>query len=86
MAQKRTHVFLPDTLLAAIDEFVGKGKRSSFIADIIEREMRRQKLLKAVGDARGCWKSEDHPELKKGAVAWVNELREGWDARLPKDS
>ena len=57
--------------------FIGKGKRSSFIAEIVEREMRRQKLLRALDDARGCWKGEDHPELKNGSAAWVKELRAG---------
>lgn len=85
MAQKRMHVFLPEVLLADIDQFIGKGKRSSFIAEIVEREMRRQKLLRALDDARGCWKGEDHPELKNGSAAWVKELRAGWDTRLPKD-
>jgi Arc/MetJ-type ribon-helix-helix transcriptional regulator len=85
MAQKRTHVFLPEGLVADIDQFVGKGKRSSFITEIVEREMKRQKLLRAIDEARGCWKDEDHPELKDGSEAWVRQLRSGWDTRLPKD-
>lgn len=85
MAQKRTHVFLPEGLVADIDHFVGKGKRSSFITEIVEREVKRQKLLRAIDEARGCWKDEDHPELKDGSEAWVKQLRSSWDARLPKD-
>jgi hypothetical protein len=86
MTEKRAHVFLPEGLLADIDQFVGKGKPSSFVTEIVAREMRRQKLLRALDDARGCWKSEDHPELENGSEAWVRELRSGWDARLPRDS
>jgi hypothetical protein len=86
MAQKRAHVFLPEGLLADIDHFIGKGKRSSFITEIVEREVKRQKLLRALDDARGCWKNEDHPELKNGSEAWVKQLRTGWDTRMPKDS
>ena len=85
MAQKRAHVFLPEGLLADIDQFVGKGKRSSFITEIVEREVKRQKLLRALDDAHGCWKNQDHPELKRGSAAFVKELRAGWDTRLPKD-
>ena len=54
--------------------------------EIVEREVRKQKLLRALDEAAGCWKDENHPELKKGAAAYVQELRVGSDARLPKDS
>jgi Arc/MetJ-type ribon-helix-helix transcriptional regulator len=86
MSQKRTHVSMPDQLLADIDELFGKGNRSAFLTELADREVRRQKLLRALDDAAGCWKEEDHPELKNGSAAWVRELREGWDTRLPKDS
>ena len=85
MAQKRTHVFLSAGLLTDIDQLFGKGKRSAFLTEIAEREVRREKQLRALDAAAGCWKSEDHPELKNGAAAWVKELRGGWDVRLPKD-
>lgn len=85
MAQKRAHVFLPEGLLADIDQLFGKGQRSAFLTELAEREIKRQKLLRALDDACGCWKDEDHPELKNGSEAWVRELRSGWDTRLPKD-
>jgi len=85
MAQKRAHVFLPESLLADIDHLFGKGNRSAFLTGIAEREVRRQKLLLALDDARGCWKHEDHPELADGVGVYVKGLREGWDTRLPKD-
>ena len=86
MVQKRAHVFLPEGLLADIDQLFGKGKRSAFLTEIVEREVRRQKLLRAIDEAAGCWKAEDHPELKNGSAAWVKQLRTGGEARLPKDS
>jgi hypothetical protein len=86
VVQKRAHVFLPEGLLADIDKLFGKGKRSAFLTEIVEREVRRQKLLRALDEAAGCWKDDDHPELKHGAGAWVKEQRAGWDKRLPKDS
>ena len=85
MVQKRTHVFLPEGLITDIDQLVGKGKRSKFLTEIVEREVRKQKLLRAIDEAAGCWKSEDHPELKNGSAAWVKQLRTGSEARLPKD-
>ena len=86
MTQKRAHVFLPEGLLSDIDQLFGKGKRSKFLTEIVEREVRKQKLLRAIDEAAGCWKSEDHPELKNGSAAWVKQLRTGSEARLPKDS
>jgi hypothetical protein len=85
VAQKRTHVSFSEKLLTDIDELLGKGKRSAFLNDLAEREIRRRKQLRALDAAAGCWKSEDHPELKNGSAAWVKELRSGWDSRLPKD-
>jgi hypothetical protein len=85
VAQKRTHVFLSAGLLTDIDQLFGRGKRSVFLTEIAEREVRREKQIRALDAAAGCWKSEDHPELKNGAAAWVKELRGGWDVRLQKD-
>ena len=85
MVQKRTHVFLPEALLSDIDHLFGKGKRSAFLTEIVEREVRKQKLLRALDEADGCWKTEDHPELAKGSAAFVKALRAGSDTRLPKD-
>ena len=85
MAQKRTHVSFSEGLLTDIDQLFGKGKRSAFLTEIAEREVRREKQVRALDSAAGCWRDEDHPELKNGAAAWVKDLRSGWDARLPKD-
>jgi hypothetical protein len=43
VVQKRTHVFLPEDLLSDIDQLFGNGKRSAFLTEIVEREVRRQK-------------------------------------------
>jgi hypothetical protein len=86
MVQKRAHIFIPEALLCDIDQLVGKGKRSAFLTEIVEREVRKRKLLRALDEAAGCWKSEDHPELEKGSAAFVKALRAGSETRLPKDS
>jgi hypothetical protein len=41
--------------------------------------------LHVLDAAAGCWKDEDHPELKNGSGAWVRKIRSGWDSRLPTD-
>jgi len=79
MVQKRTHVFLPEGLLSDIDHLFGKGKRSAFLTEIVEREIRKKKLLQALDDDAGCWKAEDHPELEIGSAAFVKALRAGSD-------
>jgi hypothetical protein len=48
VVQKRTHVFLPGALLSDIDQLFGKGKRSAFLTGIVEREVRKAKLLRAL--------------------------------------
>lgn len=46
------------------------------------KELKRIRLLKAIQEAAGAWKDEDHPELaEKGTYRWVRELREGENRR-----
>lgn len=80
--RRRTHVVLPDDLLAEVDALVGPRGRSAFLTEVIQREIRRRKLLAAVRDARGSWKTEDHPELEGGSEVFVDGLRAENEARL----
>jgi metal-responsive CopG/Arc/MetJ family transcriptional regulator len=82
MAQKRTHIILPEDLLAEIDGLVGQRGRSAFLAEVVRQEIQRRKLLAALREARGCWKGEDHPELKDGSEAFVERLRAENDQRV----
>lgn len=82
MNTKRTHVVLPADLVSQIDTLVGKRKRSRFLADLASREVKRLRLLKALKRAAGSWKDEDHPELKNGAAAWVEQLRQEDEERF----
>jgi hypothetical protein len=38
-------------------------------------EVRRRKLLECLEGKEPAWKDSDHPELAKGAAAWVLKLR-----------
>jgi len=82
MNTKRTHVVLPADLISQIDTLVGKRKRSRFLADLASREVKRLHLLKALKRAAGSWKDEDHPELKNGAAAWIEQLRQEDEERF----
>ena len=73
----RTHVILPDDLMAAIDELVGQRGRSSFLADAAREAIRRHRLKTFLSSDEAVWKSQDRPELAAGAGAFVREMRDG---------
>lgn len=75
MVGKRTHIVIPEDLVQAIDALVGKRGRSAFIAEAAQREVERRRLLEALKKTTGSWKDKNHPELKRGAAAWVRKQR-----------
>ncbi len=81
MNLKRTHIVLPTALLAEIDGIAGERGRSAFIATAVDEAVRRRRLLAAVQQAKGAWKSNAHPELRQGAAAFVKKLRNENEAR-----
>lgn len=72
---QRTHVVIPQELVAQIDTLVGKRGRSRFLVAAASRELKRLRQMKALKRAAGSWKSKDHPDLKTGAAEWVRTLR-----------
>ncbi len=75
MATTRTHVILPAEVLREIDALVGQRGRSAFLAEVAQQEVRRRKLLAVLDRKDPAWKAKDHPELKRGAAAWVSKMR-----------
>ena len=72
----RSFVQLPPELVVQIDELVGAGKRSAFLVDLAQRELKRQRLLKLLQNPEPVWRSEDHPEWPNGdSDNWVRQLR-----------
>ncbi|MGO9256398.1 MAG: hypothetical protein ACLQU1_08875 [Bryobacteraceae bacterium] len=82
MSAKRTHVVLSEDLVKEIDTLVGSRQRSSFISQAAEKELMRLRQIKALDAAIGCWKDEDHPELKQGSAKWVRKLRQESEKRF----
>lgn len=82
MNTKRTHIVFPSDLVATIDRIVGKRGRSRFITEAAWGEIKRREQLEALERAAGCWRDEDHPELKRGAAEWVRQLRRQGEKRL----
>jgi hypothetical protein len=83
-ATKRAHVVLSEDLVREIDKIAGSRGRSAFLADLAEREIKRQQLLNMFKREEPIWKDEDHPELEQGAAAWVRKIRAENDDRLEK--
>jgi hypothetical protein len=83
-ATKRAHVVLSEDLVREIDKIAGARGRSAFLADLAEREIKRQRLLNLFKREEPVWKDEDHPELEQGAAAWVRKIRAENDDRLEK--
>jgi hypothetical protein len=73
----RTHVILPDDVVAAIDELVGQRGRSSFLTEAAREAIKRRRLKTFLASDEAAWKSKDHPELADGAEVFVRAMREG---------
>ena len=76
-AKTRAHVIIQEDIVKEIDRLVGKRKRSSFISEATQKELKRLKQISLIKKLKGSWKDEDHPELrgKEGAYKWVRKLR-----------
>jgi len=77
MGHHRTHVVLPEALVAEIDALVGQRKRSAFLTEVAAREVRRRRLLAILARDVPPWNPADHPEIERagGAAAWVKKMR-----------
>ena len=82
MVMKRAQVFIPEELLKKIDHKFGKRKRSWFITQVIQKELKRISLLETLKETAGAWKDEDHAELTGGTDKWVEKLRSEMDSRM----
>jgi metal-responsive CopG/Arc/MetJ family transcriptional regulator len=82
----RTHVILPDNLVAEIDGTVGKRKRSHFVEEAIREKLKQQKLLNALKETAGILTSEEYPEwaTTEKAAKWVSESRKRDDERMKR--
>ncbi len=84
MRTPRTMVPIPQRVAAGIDKIAGAKRRTHFIVEVLEREIRRREQLAALQEATGCWKDEDHPELANGSEAFIRELRQKSVERLER--
>jgi len=82
MGTQRTHIVLPEGLVAEIDSLVGPRGRSAFLVETARAELRRRRLVAFFSRTEPAWTDEDHPELANGVEAWVTKLRSEGDHRL----
>ena len=87
MPRERAIIQIPKALAADLDRLAGPGHRSEFAAQVLLREVRRQKLLEFLVENRGTpiWRDEDHPEFADGTDAWVKSVRAESEARLRRE-
>ena len=85
MAQKRAHIVLPSNLLSEVDALVRPRGRSAFVAETIEQEIRRRRLLQILNDPKSILEKKEYPELRKGGVAFERRLRKQ-DLRRDKEA
>jgi len=84
MEIRNAHVIIPLQVLKEIDRIAGKRRRSRFLTEAARERLKRLKLGQALENAAGAWKVADHPNLKKGSEAWVDDLRKEAEQRFRK--
>ena len=82
-APVRINVLLPADVARALRKVIPPRKRARFVAEAVERELRRLQLEAALDASAGAWQDADHPELADGPAIdrWIAEGRAqlGWD-------
>ncbi len=80
----RMHVFLPDDLVSALDQAVGKRRRSRFVEEAIREKLAREAQGAALRQSAGALDVDAYPEwaTPEQTSAWVQEQRRQDEARL----
>lgn len=81
-AVRQANFLLPEDLLDDLKKSVAKRQQSKLVADALRKELKRLKMEKSLRESFGAWKDKDHPELKKGAEAFVRQSRKSSRSEL----
>jgi len=79
MALTRTNVTLPAELLAEVDELAGPRGRSRYVADAVEKQVRRDRQRKVFEKTAGVMVGKPGWMNPDEALAFARRLRAGWD-------
>jgi hypothetical protein len=76
-ASRRTHVLLPEDLLAEIDAAVGPRHRSEFLIEAAREKLRRRERLALFRESVGSLAADRIPEwaTPESSYAWVRAQR-----------
>jgi len=73
----RTHIIMPEDLVADVDRLVGPRHRSEFVANAVEEKLSRERLRRAAMKLGGSLADKNIPgwESTESAAEWVRSLR-----------
>lgn len=81
----RMNILLPAEVAKSLRESIPPRKRARFVAQAVERELRRRQLADALAAGAGAWADTDHPNLVDGPAIdqWLTAGRAQveWDRR-----
>ncbi|MDP9022213.1 MAG: ribbon-helix-helix domain-containing protein [Actinomycetota bacterium] len=77
----RVHITLDDELVEELDQRVGHGRRSAFIATLIRRALDDERRWDAIEDALGGLSETGH-DWDEDPAAWVRAQRVSDDRRV----
>jgi len=75
MTLTRTNVTLPEELLAEVDRLAGPRGRSRYVAEAVERRVKRDRLGRAIEQTAGFLKGTPYAMSRDEVTRWVDELR-----------
>ncbi|MTV27707.1 hypothetical protein FTX61_20145 [Nitriliruptoraceae bacterium ZYF776] len=70
----RLHITIDDQLVAELDQRVGRGRRSSFLAALLRRALDDERRWDDIEGALGSIEGSGHP-WDDDSAAWVREQR-----------
>jgi len=73
----KTQIVLPDELAEKFKRMIPARKRSAFIAETLERELKMINCREAIRSSAGVWTDKTHPELavKDGVERYLSRFR-----------
>jgi hypothetical protein len=73
----RTNLLLPEELVKRLDEVAGPRGRSRYVADAVEKQLRRDRQKEAFEATFGTLSAADYPHWStpEKVVEWVRERR-----------
>lgn len=80
----RTHIVLPDELLAELDELIEPRRRSEFITEAVRDKVKNLRQIRALRETAGILRDEQIPgwETPESTSEWVRKNRQQDDERL----